>query len=216
MIDKGIDLSLVISIVNNNVLFPSPTLEVISSPIDTEMAKANILIIKVIEYTETAIPFYIYPSPSIPIQVGKLSNEVVKTIYDSSIKANIICQTYINKYKFNKLPIRMTFYRFGHMWEYYEVIEEYIWIYKKKIKLALFISPNDRMPSEILLGIPFFIAIGFHLNYVTSDQILNAKFSVKGIRFSISVVDVIKAREDRKVIRAFFPIGSKLPKSLKN
>src|SRR6266516_5627948 len=110
----------------------------------------------------------------------------------------------------------MTFYRFGHMWEYYEVIEEYIWIYKKKIKLALFISPNDRMPLEILLGILFFIAIGFHLNYVTSDRILNAKFSVEGIRFSISIVDVIKAREDRKVIRALFPIGSKLPKSLKN
>src|SRR5437667_8612682 len=116
IIDKGIDPSLVISMVNNNVLFPSPTLEVTSSLIDTEMAKANILIIKVIKYTETAIPFYIYPSPSILIRVGKLLNEVVKAIYDNSIKANIICQTYIDKYKFNKLLIRMTFYRFGYTW----------------------------------------------------------------------------------------------------
>src|SRR5437667_11154041 len=110
----------------------------------------------------------------------------------------------------------MTFYRFGNTREYYEVIKEYVWIYKKKIKLALFISPNDRIPSEILLGIPFFITIGYYLNYVTSDRILNVKFSVEGIRFSISVVDIIKARKDGKVIRAFFPIGSKLPKSLKN
>src|SRR2546430_13388722 len=112
--------------------------------------------------------------------------------------------------------MRMTFYRFSYTREYYEVIKEYVWIYKKKIKLALFISPNDRMPLEILLGMPFFITIGFHLNYVTSDRMLNAKFSVKGIRFSISIIDVIKARKDRKVIWAFFPIGSKLPKSLKN
>src|SRR6266516_938509 len=158
MIDKGIDPLLIIFMVNNNVLFPLPTLEVTSSPIDTEMAKANILIIKVIEYTETAIPFYIYPSLSIPIRVGKLSNEVVKAIYDSSIKANIIYQTYVDKYKFNKLPIRMTFYSFVHTREYYEVIEEYVWIYKKKIKLALFISPDNRMPLEMLLEIPFFIA----------------------------------------------------------
>ena len=202
--------------VNNNVLFPLPTLEVTSWLIDTEMAKANILMIKVIEYTETVIPFYIYPSPSIPIRVGKLLNEVVKVKYNNNIEANIIYQTYIDKYKFNKLPIRITFYRFGHTWEYYEVIKEYVWIYKKKIKLAFFISPNDRIPLEILLGIPFFITISFYLNYVTSDRMLNGKFSVKGIRFSISVVDVIKAREDRKIIRAFFPIGSKLPKSLKN
>ena len=141
---------------------------------------------------------------------------MVKAIYDNNIEANIIYQTYVDKYKFNKLPIRMTFYRFGHTWEYYEVIEEYVWIHKKKIKLALFINPNDRIPLEILLGIPFFIAIGFHLNYITSNRILNVKFLVKGIRFSISVIDVIKARKDRKVIRAFFPIGSKLPKSLKN
>ena len=72
------------------------------------------------------------------------------------------------------------------------------------------------MPSEILLGIPFFIAIGFYLNYITSDRILSTKFSVEGIRFSISVVDVVKACKDRKVIRVFFPTGSKLPKSLKN
>src|SRR2546430_16756297 len=114
MIDKGINPLLVISIVNNNALFPLLTLEVTSSPIDTKMAKTNILIIKVIEYTETTIPFYIYPSLNIPIRVGKLSNEVVKAIYNNSIEANIIYQTYINKYKFNKLPIRMTFYRFGH------------------------------------------------------------------------------------------------------
>ena len=91
MIDKGIDPSLVISMANNNVLFASPTLEVTGSPINTEMAKANILMIKVIEYTETVIPFYIYPSLNIPIRVGKLLNEVVKAIYDNSIKANIIC-----------------------------------------------------------------------------------------------------------------------------
>src|SRR6266516_7945461 len=103
----------------------------------------------------------------------------------------------------------MTFHRFGHTREYYEIIEEYVWIHKKKIKLALFVSPNDRMPLEILLGMPFFIAIGFYLNYVTSNRILNVKFSVKGIRFSISVVDVVQAREDGKVIRALFPIGSK-------
>src|SRR2546430_130241 len=216
IIDKGIDPSLVISIVNNNVLFPLPTLEVTSSPIDTEMAKTNILMIKVIEYIETAIPFYIYPSPNIPIRVGKLLNEVVKAIYDNSIEANIIYQTYIDKYKFNKLSIRMTFYRFGYTREYYEVIKEYVWIHKKKIKLALFVSPNDRIPSEILLEIPFFITIGFHLNYITSDRILNAKFSVKRTRFSIPIVDVIKARKDRKVIRAFFPTGSKLPKISKN
>src|SRR5437667_5061495 len=94
MIDKGIDPSLVIFIVNNNVLFPLPTLEVTGSPIDTEMAKANILMMKVIEYTETVIPFYIYPSLSISIRVGKLLNEVVKVICDNNIKANIICQTY--------------------------------------------------------------------------------------------------------------------------
>src|SRR6266516_428964 len=109
MIDKGIDPSLVVFMVNNNVLFPLLTLEVTGSPIDTEMAKANILMMKVIEYTETVIPFYIYPSPSIPIRVGKLLNEVVKAIYDSNIKASIIYQSYINKYKFTKLPIRMTF-----------------------------------------------------------------------------------------------------------
>ena len=90
MIDKGIDPSLVISIVNNNVLFPLPTLEVTGLLIDTEMAKANILMMKVIEYTETAIPFYIYPFLNIPIRVGKLSNEVVKVIYDNNIEANII------------------------------------------------------------------------------------------------------------------------------
>ena len=65
MIDKGIDPSLVISIVNNKVLFPSLTLE-------------------------TTIPFYIYLSLNIPIRVGKLSNEVVKVIYDNNIEANII------------------------------------------------------------------------------------------------------------------------------
>src|SRR5256886_561773 len=153
---------------------------------------------------------------SIPIRVGKLSNEVVKVMCDSSVEANIICQTYVDKYKFNKLPIRMTFYGFGHTWEYYEVIEEYVWIYKKKIKLALFVSPNGRIPSEILLGMPFFIAIGFHLNYTTSDWILSGKFSGEGIRVSNSIGDGNKAREDGEVIRAFFPIGSKLPKSLKN
>ena len=72
------------------------------------------------------------------------------------------------------------------------------------------------MPLEILLGIPFFITISFYLNYVTSNWILNAKFSIEGTRFSIPVVNVIKARKDKKVIRAFFPIGSKLPKGLKN
>ena len=143
IINKGIDPSLVISIVNNNTLFPLPTLEVTGLLINTEMAKANILMIKVIEYIETVIPFYIYPSPSILIRVGKLLNEVVKAIYDNSIKANIICQTYIDKYKFNKLLIRMTFYKFGHTREYYEVIKQYVWIHKKKIKLSLFISPND-------------------------------------------------------------------------
>src|SRR5437667_11609396 len=114
MIDKGIYPLLVIFMANNNVLFPSPTLEVTSSPIDTKMAKANILMIKVIKYTKTVIPFYIYPSPNIPIRVGKLSNEMVKAIYDNNIKVNIIYQTYVDKYKFNKLPIRITFYRFGH------------------------------------------------------------------------------------------------------
>ena len=59
MIDKGIDPSLVIFIVNNNTLFPLLTLKVISLLINTEMAKTNILIIKVIEYMETVIPFYI-------------------------------------------------------------------------------------------------------------------------------------------------------------
>ena len=114
MIDKGIDPSLVIFIVNNNILFPLPTLEVTGSLIDIKMAKANILMMKVIEYIETAIPFYIYPSLSIPIRVSKLLNEVVKVIYDNNIEANIIYQTYVDKYKFNKLLIRMTFYRFGH------------------------------------------------------------------------------------------------------
>ena len=98
MIDKGIDPSLVIFMANNNALFPSPTLEATGSPIDTEITKANILIIKIIKYTETVIPFYIYPSPSIPIRVGKLLNEVVKAIYNNNIKANIIYQTYVNKY----------------------------------------------------------------------------------------------------------------------
>ena len=141
---------------------------------------------------------------------------MVKAIYNNNIKASIIYQSYVDKYKFTKLLTRMTFYRFGNTWEYYVVIKEYVWIYKKKIKLALFVSPNDRIPSEILLGILFFIAIGFHLNYITSDRILNAKFSVKRTRFSIPIVDVIKARKDKKVIRAFFPIGSKLPKISKN
>ena len=216
MIDEGIDPSLVVSMANNNASFPSPTLEATGSPIDAEMAEANVLMMKATEYTETAIPFYIYPSPSIPVRVGKLSNEVVKAVCDSGAEANIICQTYVDKYKFNKLPTRMTFHGFGHTREYYEVIEEYVWIHKKKIKLALFVSPDDRMPSEMLLGMPFFIATGFHLNYATSDRMLSAKFSVEGTRFSISVVDVVKAREDGKVMRALFPTGSKLPKSSKN
>ena len=90
IIDKGIDPSLVTSIINNNVLFPLPTLEITNSPINTEIIKTNVLIIKTIEYTETAIPFYIYPSLSIPIRVGKLSNEVVKVIYNTGVEANII------------------------------------------------------------------------------------------------------------------------------
>ena len=126
MIDKGIDPSLVISIVNNNVLLPLLTLEVTSILTDNKIIDTSILIIKVTEYTETAIPFYIYLSPSIPIRVGKLSNKVVKAIYNSSTEANIIYQTYVNKYKFNKLPIRMTFHRFGYTREYYKVIKEYI------------------------------------------------------------------------------------------
>ena len=72
------------------------------------------------------------------------------------------------------------------------------------------------MPLEILLGIPFFITTGFYLNYVTSNRMLNVKFSIEETRFSIPVIDVIKARKDRKVIRAFFPTESKLPKGLKN
>src|SRR2546430_1148295 len=109
-------------------------LEVTSSTIDVEITNTNILIIRAIEYLGITIPFYIYPSLNIPIRVDKLSNEVVRTIYNTGVKANIIYQIYINKYKFNKLPTRITFYRFGHTWEYYEVIKEYVWIYKKKIK----------------------------------------------------------------------------------
>ena len=82
---------LVISIANNNILFPLLTLEVTGLLIDTKIAEANVLMIKVTEYTETAIPFYIYLLPSIPIRVGKLLNKVVKAIYNSSIEANIIC-----------------------------------------------------------------------------------------------------------------------------
>ena len=216
MISEGVDPLVVISMANHNAPPPPPALGVTSIPIDDKTIDTSILMIRATEYTETAIPFYIYPSPSIPIRIGKLSNEVVKAIYDNNIEANIICQSYIDKYKFTKLPTRMTFHKFGNTWEYYKVIKEYVWIYKKKIKLALFISPNNRIPSEILLGMPFFIAIGFHLNYVTSNRMLNAKFSVERTRFSIPVVDVVKAREDGKVIRAFFPIGSKLPKSSKN
>ena len=215
MISKEVDPSVVISLVNNNTLSPL-ALETTSPTTDVEMTNTNILIIQAIEYSGTTIPFYIYPSLNILIRIGKLSNEVVRVIYNTSVEVSIIYQTYVDKYKFNNLSTRMTFHRFGHTREYYEVIEEYVQIYKKKIKLALFVSPNDRMPLEILLGIPFFIAMSFYLNYVTSNRMLNVKFSIEGTRFSIPVVDVIKARKDRKVIQAFFPIGSKLPKGLKN
>ena len=133
---------MVISLVNNNTLSP-PTLEVISPTTDVEMMNTNILIIRTIEYSGITIPFYIYPSLSILIRVGKLLNKVVRAICDIGIEVSIIYQTYVNKYKFNKLPTRITFHKFGHTWEYYKIIEEYVWIYKKKIKLALFVNPNN-------------------------------------------------------------------------
>ena len=126
MISKGVDPLVVISIVNHNAPPPPLALGVTNVPIDDETIDTSILIIRAIEYTETAIPFYIYPSLSIPIRIGKLLNEVVKAIYNNNIEANIIYQTYVDKYKFNKLPIRMTFHRFGNTREYYEVIKEYV------------------------------------------------------------------------------------------
>ena len=125
MISKKIDPLVVIPLVNNNTLSPL-ALEVTSLMTDVEMTNTNILIIRAIKYSGTTIPFYIYPFLNIPIRVGKLLNEVVRAIYNTGVKANIIYQTYINKYKFNKLPTRMTFYRFSHTREYYEVIKEYV------------------------------------------------------------------------------------------
>jgi len=90
MISKRVNPSVVISLVNNNTLSPL-VLEVTSLTIDVEMTNTNILIIRVIEYSRITIPFYIYPSLSIPIRVGKLSNEVVRAIYDTGIEASIIC-----------------------------------------------------------------------------------------------------------------------------
>src|SRR5437667_12556553 len=113
MISKGVDPLVVISLANNNTLSPL-ALEVTSLTIDVEITNTNILIIRVIEYSGITIPFYIYPSLSIPIRVGKLSNEVVRAIYNIGVKTNIIYQTYVNKYKFNKLPTRITFHKFGH------------------------------------------------------------------------------------------------------
>ena len=55
----------------------------------------------------------------------------------------------------------MTFYRFGGIRDYYETIEEYVYIKKRRIKYTLFISSNDWIPLEILLGIPFFITTRF-------------------------------------------------------
>ena len=125
MISKGVDPLVVISLANNNTLSPL-ALEVTSLTIDVEITNTNILMIRVIEYSGITIPFYIYPSPSILIRVGKLLNEVVRAIYNTGVKASIIYQTYVNKYKFNKLPTRITFYRFSYTWEYYEVIEKYV------------------------------------------------------------------------------------------
>ena len=89
MISKRVDPSVVISLVNNNTLSPL-ALEVTSLMIDVEITNTNILIIRTIEYSGTIIPFYIYPSLSIPIRVGKLSNEVVRAIYNIGVEASII------------------------------------------------------------------------------------------------------------------------------
>ena len=90
MISERIDPLVVISLVNNNTLSPL-ALEITSLTMDIEMTNTNILMIRVIEYSGITIPFYIYPSLSIPIRVGKLSNEVVRVMYDTGVEANIIC-----------------------------------------------------------------------------------------------------------------------------
>ena len=89
MISEGVDPLVVISLVNNNTLSPL-ALEVISPTTDVEMTNTNILIIRAIKYSGITIPFYIYPSLSIPIRMGKLSNEVVRAIYDTGIEVSII------------------------------------------------------------------------------------------------------------------------------
>ena len=72
----------------------------------------------------------------------------------------------------------MTFYGFGGTRDYYKAIEKYIYIERRRVKYTLFISPNDRIPSEILLRIPFFITTRFQLEYKTSDLRLGVRFSI--------------------------------------